>query len=99
MEARPNRLREFCTPIILQLTSENGDTKREILAEEPRLFEFGNIDPGNYLIRLIFDDNGNGIWDTGSFLEKRQPERVIYYPQAIEVRANWELEQTFTVGG
>ncbi len=86
-------------PIILQLTDERGETKREVIAEEPRLFEFNNIEPGNYLLRLIIDSNANQVWDTGSYLEKRQPEKVIYYPQAIEVRANWELEQTFTVGG
>ncbi len=86
-------------PIILQLTTEKGETKREIIAKQPQLFEFNNIDPGNYLIRLIYDQNGNGIWDTGSYLKKVQPEKVIYYPQTIEVRANWELEQTFTVGG
>ncbi len=86
-------------PIILQLTDDKGEAKREIIAEGPRLFEFNNIEPGNYLIRLIFDSNANQIWDTGSYLEKRQPEKVIYYPQSIEVRANWELEQTFTIGG
>ncbi len=84
-------------PIILQLTNQNGETKREIIAEEARLFEFSNIEPGTYLIRLIYDRNGNKIWDTGSYLEKRQPEEVIYYPQEIEVRANWELEQTFII--
>ena len=96
---RINLVGEVEYPIILQLTDENGKTKREVFATEPRLFEFNNIDPGNYLIRLILDSNGNQIWDTGSYLKKLQPERVIYYPQPIEVRANWELEQTFTVGG
>ena len=96
---RVNLTGEISYPIILQLTDEKGETKREIVASEPQLFEFNNIDPGAYLIRLIYDTNGNGKWDTGSFLKKIQPEPVIYYPQTLEVRANWELEQTFTVGG
>ncbi len=96
---RLNLVGEVVYPIILQLTTEKGITVREIIADKPILFEFNNIDPGNYLIRLILDQNGNGIWDTGSYLEKVQPEKVIYYPQSIEVRANWELEQTFTIGG
>ena len=95
---RMNLVGEVVYPVILQLTTEKGETKREIIAKEPRLFEFNNIDPGNYLIRLIYDQNGNGIWDTGNYLRKVQPEKVIYYPQSIEVRANWELEQTFTIG-
>ena len=96
---RINLVGEVEYPIILQLTNENGETRREIIATEPRPFEFNNIEPGSYLVRLIIDRNGNQIWDTGKYLEKLQPEPVIYYPQTIEVRANWELEQTFTVGG
>ena len=96
---RVNLSGEISYPIILQLTDDKGETQREIIAFEPQLFEFNNIDPGNYLIRLIYDANGNGQWDTGNFLKKIQPEPVIYYPQTLEVRANWELEQTFTVGG
>ncbi|MGI9547288.1 MAG: Ig-like domain-containing protein [Flavobacteriaceae bacterium] len=86
-------------PIILQLTDEKGETRREIIADKSRLFEFNNIEPGIYLIRLIFDGNANRIWDTGNYLNKIQAEKVIYYPQTLEVRANWELEQTFTIGG
>ena len=86
-------------PILLQLTNDKGEIKREIISDEPRLFEFNHLEPGNYLIRLILDSNANRIWDTGGYLDKIQAEKVIYYPQTLEVRANWELEQTFNVGG
>lgn len=84
-------------PFIVQLTDEKGKTIRENYMTEPRVLEFPTIQPGNYLIRIIEDSNGNGVWDTGNYLAKRQPERVIYYPQTIEVRANWELQQTFNI--
>lgn len=84
-------------PVLVQLTDEKGTTKLEIYAIEPKIFEFNNIEPSNYRIRVIFDKNKNGLWDTGSFLKKVQPEKVSYYPDEIEVRANWELEQTFTI--
>ncbi|WP_420320661.1 Ig-like domain-containing protein [Flagellimonas sp.] len=84
-------------PLIVQLTNEAGEIKRELFAEQPQQFEFNNLDPSNYVIRVIFDENGNGIWDTGSYLNKRQPEKVSYYPDVIDVRANWELEQTFVI--
>lgn len=84
--------------IILQLTDEKGVTKREIIAAEPQAFEFNALEPGRYRIRIIYDRNANGKWDTGDYLDKVQPEQVIYYPELIEVRANWELEQTFTLG-
>ncbi|MBC8766630.1 Ig-like domain-containing protein [Arenibacter sp. BSSL-BM3] len=84
-------------PLIVQLTDEKGKTKKEMFATKPQTFEFSNIDPAKYLIRVIFDSNGNQKWDTGNYLQQIQPERVIYYPNVLEVRANWELEQTFTL--
>ncbi|NAS12581.1 Ig-like domain-containing protein [Poritiphilus flavus] len=84
-------------PMLVQLTSERGDVLREEISAEPGILEFNTLDPGNYLIRVIFDQNANGRWDTGNYLRKVQPERVVYYPQTLEVRANWELEQTFTI--
>lgn len=82
-------------PLIVQLTDESGETKREIYATTPKTFEFNNLPPTKYLIRVIYDSNENGEWDTGSYLNKKQAEKVSYYPEVIEVRANWELEQTF----
>lgn len=84
-------------PLLVQLTDEKGTMKRELYATEEQVFKFSNIDPASYKIRIIFDANSNQIWDTGSLLQKVQPERVVYYPEVIEVRANWELEQTFRV--
>lgn len=84
-------------PIIVQLTDDQGELEREVISELPRPIEFNNLNPGNYMIRVIFDDNANGIWDTGHYLEKKQPEKISYYPDIIEVRANWELEQSFVI--
>ncbi|MEZ4809628.1 MAG: Ig-like domain-containing protein [Allomuricauda sp.] len=84
-------------PVVIQLTNDRGETKRELPATEAQIFEFNNLEPGQYMIRVIFDDNGNGKWDTGSYLKKIQPEKVSYYPDIIDVRANWELEQNFII--
>ncbi|QLE01378.1 Ig-like domain-containing protein [Galbibacter sp. BG1] len=83
-------------PIILQLTDNNGEVKQEMFIKEKKYaYEFRNIDPATYLIRVIHDSNGNGKWDTGNYLKKIQPERISYYPDPVELRANWEIEQTF----
>ena len=82
-------------PVIVQLTNEKGEVKREIFASESQIFEFNNLDPGNYIARVVLDGNGNGKMDTGNYLEKIQPEKVSYYPGVIEIRANWEKEETF----
>jgi len=84
-------------PLIVQLTNDKGEVQREIYIKEAKPIVFNYIDPTNYRIRVIFDANKNGKWDTGNYLKKIQPERVSHYPELIEVRANWELEQTFTI--
>jgi uncharacterized protein (DUF2141 family) len=84
-------------PIIVQLLNEKEEVQREIYAEGPKVFEFNNIDPTNYLVRIIFDENQNEKWDTGNYLKKMQPEKVSYYPGVIEIRANWEKIETFTL--
>lgn len=84
-------------PIIVQLTNEKGVVEREQIGTEPRPFTFKNLTPSKYGIRVIFDENENGHWDTGSYLQRIQPERISYFPDIIEVRANWEMEQTFVI--
>lgn len=94
---RLNLAGEIDYPIIVQLTDEKGKLNREIYVPEAKSLDFNTLEPGNYLIRIIIDTNANGKWDTGKYLKKIQPERVIYYPGTIEMRANWEKIETFTV--
>ena len=56
---------------------------------------FDNIDPGKYYIRIIYDQDKNEKFSTGNYLEKIDPEKVIYYPDQIDVRAGWDLIQEF----
>ena len=84
-------------PIIVQLV----DTKFKVLSEkylsENSQIQFDYIPPGNYYVRIIFDENKNKKWDTGNFLQRLAPEKIIYYPSKIEVRANWSLNEIFTL--
>ena len=94
---RLNLAGEITYPIIVQLTDAKEKLYREIYVSEAKALDFNTLEPGNYLVRIIFDSNGNGKWDTGNYLKKIQPEKVIYYPSVIEMRANWEKIETFTV--
>jgi hypothetical protein len=48
--------------------------------------------PADYEIRILLDRNGNGIWDTGDYWKKIQPERVLAIEKKINVKANWDNE-------
>lgn len=53
--------------------------------------------PGSYYARLFIDRNGNGKWDTGSVADSIQPEDVFYYPKKLNLKKNWDLEQTWNI--
>jgi uncharacterized protein (DUF2141 family) len=49
--------------------------------------------PGEYELRILLDENGNGVWDPGNFFEgRRQPEIVRPVERKITVRPNWQNE-------
>ena len=52
---------------------------------------------GKYGARLINDRNGNGLWDTGDYDLKIQPEEVYYYPQIINLKVMWKIEENWNV--
>lgn len=86
-------------PVIVQLTDKDGKVVKYSESVETTRINFDAIEPAKYTLRIIYDDNKNGIWDTGSYLEKRQTEEVIYHPIEIEIRPNWDWEQQFNAGG
>lgn len=53
---------------------------------------YAYLEPGNYRIRLTFDENQNQIWDTGDYFNHQFPERVEYYDGVIEIKKGWDME-------
>jgi len=82
-------------PLIVELLDSKGTVLASKFSEKETTVNFDLIDPLLYTIRVIYDDNGNGEWDTGNFLEKRQAEEIIYFPKQIDVRSNWDVDQEF----
>lgn len=79
-------------PVILEMLNERGEVIKELIPEKPGIITFKNMAPGKYSMRVIYDLNGNGEWDTGSYLEKRHPEPVEVYENSIQIRSNWDME-------
>lgn len=82
-------------PVIVQLVDAKYNLAAEAILKEGNSVFFDEISPNKYFLRIIYDDNNNGRWDTGNFLNRLEPEKIIYYPAQIEVRANWSLNETF----
>ena len=82
-------------PVIVQLTTDKGDVIASEYSDKATSVDFMYLEPAKFTLRVIYDANGNKEWDSGNFLERRQPEEVIYFPKEIDVRGNWDVDQTF----
>ena len=83
---------------ILHLIDSSSNIIREfnnVNSNSTIIFDY--IRPGKYTFRLIEDINSNDIWDTGNYLKQVQPEPVYYFPSELDVRANWDLNETFNL--
>ncbi len=78
--------------VVIQLMSDKEQLIRKKIYNQNGVVEFPFLEPGKYKLKVLYDDNRNGKWDTGRYFEKLQPERVKYYSGSIDVRANWDLE-------
>lgn len=58
---------------------------------------FPNYSPGTYFVRVVYDENNNGIWDTGNVAKGIQPERIWYAPKEFPIRPNWSVKEQITV--
>jgi len=84
-------------PVIVELTNTKGDIIASHYSESTTKIDFFLLEPNLFTLRVIYDDNKNREWDSGNFLEKKQAEKVIYFPKEIDVRANWDVEQSFNL--
>lgn len=84
-------------PLLVELTNDKGETIASTIcnSEKENTIEFNLLEPAKYSLRAIYDDNKNGIYDPGVFLQKKYAEEVIYLSKEIDLRANWDVVQSF----
>ncbi len=86
-------------PLIVELTDESGKILATAYTEKDPFVKFDLVEPAVFIVRVIYDENKNRIWDEGNYLLKRQPEKVFYYPINVPVRANWDVDQPIDLSG
>lgn len=83
-------------PVIVELLDKDKVIKTKYISSSGKI-EFDLLEPKEYTVRAIIDENNNHTWDTGSFLLRKQPEQVIYFEKKFELRANWEMNEPFII--
>ncbi|MFD2940997.1 Ig-like domain-containing protein [Flavobacterium notoginsengisoli] len=82
-------------PIIVEITNKKGDNVlASAYSEGETKISFNLLVPEEFTIRVIYDDNKNKVYDTGSFLKKTYSEEVYYFQKGIDVRSNWDVDET-----
>ena len=88
--------------IIVEVLNDKGKvvTSKSSIGNKTITFTF--VQPGKYRLRFIEDLNQNGVWDSGNYLKRIQPERVFEFTEGkykgeINIRANWENEISYTI--
>ena len=92
---------------LLNINVNNADTSAvvELLSAQDKAVrtqkvvngkvKFTYLQPSTYYLRLFYDHNGNGKWDTGDYSTGTQPEEVYYLNKAISVKANWDYDENW----
>jgi len=98
--------------LVLNLSGYEGDVivhlldsketpvrSKKLSLPEENTVTFNYINSRDYLVKLVFDINGDGKWTTGDYELKRQAEPVSYFPRLIEVKKGWELIEDWEIPG
>ncbi|WP_293303007.1 Ig-like domain-containing domain [Pedobacter sp. UBA4863] len=59
--------------------------------------KLSNYKQGVYYARIVYDENKNGIWDTGNIKLGLAPEAIWYEPKELSIRANWDRNENIQI--
>jgi uncharacterized protein (DUF2141 family) len=91
-----NIIPNFTENYIVQLSQKNKIIKEDyLIGKQTKQYKY--LPAGQYSLKLIIDVNGSKKWDTGNYLEGKQPEKVIIYNKEIKIRANWDNDINWTI--
>ncbi|OYX92012.1 MAG: hypothetical protein B7Y76_13430, partial [Sphingobacteriia bacterium 35-40-5] len=82
---------------LVQWLNERKEILKQNSIKKNTLLNYIRYPTAKYLIRVIYDDNDNGEWDTGNVKEGRQPEKTWNFDKTISLRPNWDLEENVVI--
>lgn len=82
---------------VVQFLNEKKDVIKSFPVSKNSKITFSKYPAGKYMLRVIYDENKNGIWDTGNVKEGYQPEKVWYLKALMDLKPNWEREDPLVI--
>lgn len=77
---------------IIELLQEGKVKYRDYVNTNEFSRSYQYLFPGTYILKVIFDENDNGIWDSGDYFTHKQPERIEYYSEPIKIKKGWDTD-------
>ena len=86
----------------IQLLNERNEPAYQQYTNQA-IVKFVNLKPGSYKLRILVDNNENGIWDSADFANEVSAEDVYLFKKAndkevmskINVRQMWEINENW----
>ena len=82
---------------IVQLMNDEKVVLRSTPIHESTSLIYKNFITAKYRIKVIYDTNGNGKWDSGNVKKRIQPENIWVSREILTLRPNWEQQTTITI--
>ncbi len=73
----------------VQLLNEKFEVEDEVSDKKTFRFEFAK--PGKKKFRVLIPRDGKSPWSKGSFKDRILPDRVVMFPEPVELKENWEI--------
>jgi Bacterial Ig-like domain len=82
---------------VVELLNDEKKVVRTDAITKSTSLVYKNFRVGKYRVRVVYDTNRNGKWDSGNVKQKRQPENIWLYDKDITLRSNWEAEEPIAI--
>ena len=89
----PDETRQY----VVDLLDDQKNIVRSDVVTKNTSIVYKNYLTSKYRVRVIYDANKNGRWDSGNVRQHRQPENIWNSEKEISLRANWEAEEPIDV--
>jgi hypothetical protein len=76
---------------VVELLDASKKPIQSKIAKDNKVY-FEYLNAASYSLKLIFDEDQSGEWTTGNYYNKKQAEKIIFYPENIDVKAGWDME-------
>lgn len=82
---------------VIELLDEQKNVVRTDVVTGNTSVIYRNFLTQKYKVRVVYDANKNGRWDSGNVKRRTQPENIWLYDKEITLRPNWEAEEPIDI--